>query len=71
MSDAQVSDPHAPRSRPRRLFRRGPWENASSAIIGIGILFLVQPFSLDAYGWSFAVILAGTLAFVVTSHFAE
>lgn len=55
----------------RRLFRRGPWENGSTALIGLGVLMLVQPFSLNIYSWSFAVILAGTLAFVITSHFPD
>jgi hypothetical protein len=32
---------------------------------------LMQPFALDLYTWSFEVILVGTLAFLVTSHFPE
>ncbi len=55
----------------RRIFRRGPWENGSTALIGIGIFMLMQPFSLDVYSWSFLVILLGTLGFVITSHFPE
>jgi hypothetical protein len=55
----------------RRIFRRGPWENGSTALIGIGIFMLMQPFSLGVYSYSFAVILAGTLGFVITSHFPE
>ena len=55
----------------RRILRRGPWENASAAVIGLGILMQVQPFVLELYTWSFAVILAGTLGFLVTSHFSE
>ena len=30
-----------------------------------------SPFALDLYTWSFGVILAGTLGFLVTSHFPE
>ena len=55
----------------RRLWRRGPWENASTAVIGAGILMLMQPFLLELYTWSFVVTLVGTLGFVVTSHFPE
>ena len=55
----------------RRIFRRGPWENGSTALIFIGIFMLMQPFSLGVYSWSFAVILTGTLAFLITSHFPE
>ena len=52
-------------------FRRGPWENSAMAVIGIGILMLTQPFSLDLYAYSFVTILAGTLGFVVVSHFPQ
>ena len=54
-----------------RWFRRGPWENGATALIGLGIVMLVQPFSIDLYGYSFVTILAGTLGFVVVSHFAS
>ena len=52
-----------------RWFRRGPWENGATALIGLGIVMLAQPFSIDLYGYSFVTILAGTLGFVVVSHF--
>ena len=62
-----------PPSQPlaRRILRRGPWENASAVVIGLGILMQMQPFALELYTWSFAVILAGTLGFLVTSHFPD
>ena len=52
-----------------RWFRRGPWENAAMSVIGLGILMLTQPFSLDVYSYSFVTILGGTLAFMLVSHF--
>ena len=55
----------------RRIFRRGPWENASTALISLGILMLMQPFAIELYTYSFGVILAGTAAFLITSHFPE
>jgi hypothetical protein len=54
-----------------RWLRRDPLENAASLVIGVGVVMLMQPWSIALYGWSFAVILAGTLAFVVVSHFPE
>jgi hypothetical protein len=54
-----------------RLFRRGPWENAAMTVIGVGILMLTQPLSLDLYTYSFVTILAGTAGFVVVSHFPQ
>jgi hypothetical protein len=52
-----------------RWFRRGPWEIGAMTLIGLGILMLTQPFSLDLYTYSFVTILAGTLGFVAVSHF--
>ena len=54
-----------------RWFRRGPWENAAMAVIGIGIVMLTQPFSLDLYSYAFVTILAGTVGFVIVSHFPQ
>ena len=53
--------PNAPRPARTRFFRRGPWENTCVALIGIGILMLTQPFSVDVYSYSFVTILSGTL----------
>ena len=65
---SSVSDGRAER---RRLFRRGPWENASALVIGLGLFMLMQPFALALYTYSFVVILAGTIGFLVTSHFPD
>jgi hypothetical protein len=55
----------------RRWFRRGPWEGAAMTFIAGGIVMLVQPWSIDLYGYSFVTILAGTLGFVFVNHFPE
>ncbi len=55
----------------RRIFRRGPWETASMGVIATGILMLMQPFALILYTYSFLVIVVGSVAFLVTSHFPE
>lgn len=54
-----------------KLLRRGLWENVASAVIGLGVVMLMQPFSMFLYSHSFKLILIGTLAFVVVSHFPE
>jgi hypothetical protein len=54
-----------------RWFKRGLWENGAMTLIGLGIVMLTQPFSLDLYTYSFVTILAGTLGFVVVSHFPQ
>jgi hypothetical protein len=54
-----------------RWFRRGLWEAATMTLIASGIVMLVQPWSIDLFGYSFVTILAGTLGFVAVSHFPE
>lgn len=54
-----------------RFFRRGPWENAATALIAAGVFMLMQPFSLWLFSHSFKIILIGTLGFVIVSHFPE
>ncbi len=54
-----------------RFFKRGPWENAATLLIGAGVVMLMQPFSLALFSYSFAAILAGTVGFVIVSHFPE
>ncbi|MBV9460736.1 MAG: hypothetical protein JO141_24945 [Bradyrhizobium sp.] len=51
--------------------RRGRSEAAAMTVIGLGVVMLMQPFSLDLYGYSFVTILAGTLGFVIVSHFPD
>jgi hypothetical protein len=66
-----MSNAAASTGRLVRLFRRGPWEAAAMALIAAGIVMLVQPWSIDLYGYSFVTILIGTLGFVAVSHFPE
>ncbi len=61
----------AMKQRKTRLFRRGPWENAATGLIALGVFMLMQPFSLTLFGYSFATILAGTVGFVIVSHFPD
>ncbi len=51
--------------------RRGPWEAVASALIGLGVVMLMQPFVMVAYTWSFIVTLTGTVMFLIVSHFPE
>ena len=61
----------APSRNLQRWFRRGPWENAAMVLIAVGVVMLMQPFFLALFTYSFAMILAGTLGFLVVSHFPE
>jgi hypothetical protein len=66
-----MSDSVVARGRAARWFCRGPWETVAMTLIGGGIIMLVQPWSIDLYSYSFVTILAGTVGFVVVSHFPE
>jgi len=65
----------ADQSRPKRSWpiwtRRGPLENIAIALILLGVVMLVQPFSITLYGWSFLTVLAGIVMFTVVSKFPE
>jgi len=54
-----------------RWLRRGPAETIATAVIAIGVLMLLQPFSLSLYTWSFVTTLTGTALFMVVSKFPD
>jgi hypothetical protein len=58
-------------SRFPRWLRRGPCEAVTMTFIGLGVVMLMQPFSLNLFSYSFVTILAGTLGFVIVSHFPD
>ena len=60
-----------PRSRFPRPLRRGRCEAVAMTLIGLGVVMLMQPLSLDLYSYSFITILVGTLGFVIVSHFPD
>ena len=51
--------------------RRGPWEMVASILIALGVFMMMQPFAIALFTWSFLVVLAGTVMFIVVSHFPE
>ena len=60
----------APPAR-RRIFRRGPWENAATGVIALGVIMLCQPFLIALYTYSFVTILTGTVMFMVVTKFPD
>jgi hypothetical protein len=51
--------------------RRGPWEGLATVIIALGVMMLMQPFSITLYSYSFVTTLAGTALFIIVSKFPE
>jgi hypothetical protein len=49
--------------------RRGPWEMLASILIALGVFMMMQPFAIWLFTASFLVVLAGTVMFIVVSHF--
>jgi len=43
----------------------------ATILIALGVFMLMQPFVLWAFTWSFLVTLAGTVMFIIVSHFPE
>jgi peptidoglycan/LPS O-acetylase OafA/YrhL len=70
MTDQAQSAVPAKRRWPRWA-RRGLMENVAVGLIVLGVVMLVQPLSIAIYGWSFTVVLAGTVMFIIVSKFPE
>lgn len=61
----------APEKRARPGARRRRLELIAMAIMAVGAAMMFQPFTIVLYSYSFVVILAGVLMFVVVSHFPD
>lgn len=55
----------------RRWWRRGPWENLTTALIGLGLVMLMQPWSLEVFSYGFTVLLAGVIGFSVAGKLPQ
>lgn len=55
----------------RRFLRRGPWEMVATLLIALGVIMLMQPFTMVLFTYSFVTILTGTVMFIIVSHFPE
>jgi hypothetical protein len=48
-----------------RWLRRTPWERGTAVLIGIGLVMLMQPWSLEVYSYAFPVLLAGVAGYSI------
>jgi hypothetical protein len=55
----------------RRLFQRAAWERTTAGLIGLGLVMLMQPWSLEAYSHSFIVLLAGVIGYSIAGKLPE
>jgi hypothetical protein len=54
-----------------RWLRRAPWEHGTSGLIGLGLVMLMQPWSMTAYSYSFVVLLTGVIGYSVAVKLPE
>ena len=54
-----------------RWLRRGPCERVTAALIALGLVMLMQPFSMTLFTYSFAVLLAGVIGYSIAGKLPE
>jgi hypothetical protein len=54
-----------------RIFHRAPCERATAALIGAGLVMLMQPWSLDVFSWGFPVLLAGVVGYSIAGKLPQ
>ena len=55
----------------KKYFRRTPWERATTALIGLGLVMLMQPWSILVYSYAFTVLLAGVLGYTIAGKLPQ
>ena len=55
----------------KNLLRRKPWEVTTIGLIALGLVMLMQPFSLDLYSYSFVVLLAGVIGYSIAGKLPQ
>lgn len=60
-SDQSTGQP----SPAQRWIRRQLWEPIFAVLIGVGLVMLMQPWSIQVYGYSFPVLLLGVVGYSV------
>jgi hypothetical protein len=51
--------------------RRAPWEHGTGSLIGLGLVMLMQPFWMEAYTYSFIVLLTGVIGYSIAAKLPE
>ncbi|WP_395700316.1 hypothetical protein [Aquabacterium sp.] len=55
----------------KRFFHRAPWEHGTTALIGIGLAMLMQPWSIEVYSYGFTVLLAGVIGYSIAGKLPQ
>ena len=59
------------RRRPARWLRRTRWERATAAVIGLGLVMLMQPWAIEIYSYGFTVLLAGVIGYSIAGKLPD
>lgn len=54
-----------------RWRRRAPWERSTAALIGLGLVMLMQPWSITLYSYAFTVLLAGVVGYSIAGKLPQ
>ena len=54
-----------------RWLRRAPWEVSTSSLIGLGLVMLMQPWSIEVYSYGFTVLLAGVIGYSIAGKLPQ
>jgi hypothetical protein len=54
-----------------RWLRRAPWEAGTTVLIGLGLVMLMQPWSIEVYSYGFTVLLAGVVGFSIAGKLPQ
>ena len=54
-----------------KLLRRKPWEQGTTALILLGLVMLMQPWSIDIYSYAFDVLLAGVVGYSIAGKLPQ
>ena len=56
---------------PARWLRRTPWERGTATLIGLGLVMLMQPWSIEVYSYGFTVLLAGVVGYSIAGKLPQ
>ena len=56
---------NSPTNTRSRWYPSAFWERASAGILGLGLVMLMQPWSLTLFSYSFTVVLLGVILFSI------
>ncbi|MED5619104.1 hypothetical protein [Ideonella sp. BN130291] len=55
----------------RKWLRRAPWEAGAGGLIGLGLLMLMQPWSIAVYSYGFTVLLVGVIGYDISGRLPQ